>query len=400
MRGEPAVIRPRCIPAVAAAFLAAAAATAAFDDGGRIGPSRGPGPADLGAGAAPGEREPAGEHGRSVPRRGPAGALATALEHGAEPGTDRSLLHLPRAREPIKPIPENVGANPRKAALGRALFHDPSLSRDGTISCATCHDLANGGDDGKAVSAGVGGQSGPINTPTVFNAALNFKQFWDGRADTLEEQIDGPVQSPVELGSLWPEVITRLHAHESYPKRFRALYPDGINRGNVKDALAEFMKSLTTPNGRFDRWLKGDDDALSPEEERGYALFKLYGCVSCHQGANVGGNMFQVFGVLNDYFERRGDVSDADLGRYNVTGEPADRHVFKVPSLRLAALTAPYLHDGSAATLRDAVDAMFEFQLGRHAPDADKRAIVAFIRTLPGEHEELGRRVSARLGDP
>ena len=160
------------------------------------------------------------------------------------------------------------------------------------------------------------------------------------------------------------------------------------------------MKSLNTPNGRFDQWLKGDDDALSSEEKRGYILFKVYGCVSCHQGANVGGNMFQVFGVLNDYFERRGDVSDADLGRYNVTGEPADRHVFKVPSLRLAALTAPYLHDGSAATLRDAVDAMFEFQLGRHAPDADKEAIVAFIRTLRGEHEELGRRVSAGPGAP
>ena len=149
------------------------------------------------------------------------------------------------------------------------------------------------------------------------------------------------------------------------------------------------MRSLVTPNSRFDQWLGGDETALSAEERRGYALFKSYGCVSCHQGANVGGNMFQVFGVLNEYFKRRGNITEADLGRYNVTGNIADRHSFKVPSLRMAALTAPYLHDGSAATLRDAVDAMFEFQLGREAPDEDKDAIVAFIRTLAGESEEL-----------
>ena len=301
---------------------------------------------------------------------------------------DPDVLRRPRDREPVKPI-EAIEVNTAKAALGRALFLDPTLSKDGTVSCASCHDLANGGDDAKVVSVGIGGQPGSVNAPTVFNAALNFKQFWDGRAETLDEQIDGPVQSPVEMGSLWPEVIARLHAHESYPGQFRAIYPDGINRRNVKNALVEFMKSLTTPNSRFDRWLGGDDDALSAVEEHGYTLFKRYGCVSCHQGANVGGNMFQVFGVHNDYFETRGDVSDADLGRYNVTGIPADRHSFKVPSLRMAALTAPYLHDGSAATLRDAVDAMFEFQLGREAPDEDKDAIVAFIRTLPGEHPEL-----------
>ena len=149
------------------------------------------------------------------------------------------------------------------------------------------------------------------------------------------------------------------------------------------------MRSLTTPNSRFDRWLKGDKAALSALESHGYALFKYYGCVSCHQGANVGGNMFQVFGVLNEYFKKRGNITEADLGRYNVTGHPADRHSFKVPSLRMAAHTAPYLHDGSAATLRDAVDAMFEFQLGREAPDEDKEAIVAFIKTLAGESKEL-----------
>ena len=294
-----------------------------------------------------------------------------------------------RAAEPIKPIPEDIGANAEKAALGRALFHDPRLSRDDTVSCASCHDLTNGGADGHKVSIGIEGQAGFINSPTVFNAGLNFKQFWDGRARTLEEQIDAPVQSPREMGSLWPDVVAKLYQDQNYPKLFKALYPDGISRNSIRNAIAEFMRSLTTPNSRFDRWLKGDKAALSALESHGYALFKYYGCVSCHQGANVGGNMFQVFGVLNEYFKKRGNITEADLGRYNVTGHPADRHSFKVPSLRMAAHTAPYLHDGSAATLRDAVDAMFEFQLGREAPDEDKEAIVAFIKTLAGESKEL-----------
>ena len=323
----------------------------------------------------------------SRPAHGAPGQVNAAAPPRVE--LPESVLHRPGEREPLKPIPETVDVDPEKVALGRALFHDPRLSKDNTTACVSCHDLVNGGDDGRRVSVGVEGREGPINAPTVFNAGLNFRQFWDGRARDLEQQIDGPVQAPAELGSLWPEVLAKLHAHEDYAERFRALYPDGINRTNVKDALAEFMRSLITPNGRFDRWLKGDTDALSLEEKRGYALFKHYGCVSCHQGANVGGNMFQVFGVLNEYFRRRGDITDADFGRYNITGNPADRHAFKVPSLRMAALTAPYLHDGSAQTLRDAVDAMFEFQLGREAPDADKDAIVAFLKTLPGENREL-----------
>ena len=296
-----------------------------------------------------------------------------------------------RAEEPILPIPETVEVNPAKAKLGRALFHDPVLSKDGTISCASCHDLASGGGDGRKVSLGIDDKPGVINSPTVFNAGMNFKQFWDGRANTLEHQIDGPVQSAFEMGSLWPDVIAKLYRDRNYPKLFKNIYPNGIDRRNVKNAIAEFVKSLNTPNSRFDRWLKGDKNALNRHEKRGYALFKDYGCSSCHQGANVGGNMFQVFGVLNDYFKKRGNITDADLGRYNITGNDDDRHAFKVPSLRMAAMTAPYLHDGSAATLRDAVDAMFEFQLGREAPDKDKEAIVAFIKTLVGESKELSK---------
>ena len=308
-----------------------------------------------------------------------------------ESGVDFTI-HVPARPnddEPIKPIPADMGTSPQKVALGRALFHDPRLSKDNSTACVSCHDLGSGGDDGRRVSVGIDGKLGTINAPTVFNVGLNFKQFWDGRANTLEQQIDGPVQSSVELGSLWPDVVEKLYVHESYPQRFGALYPDGITRNNVKDALAEYLRSLTTPNSRFDRWLGGDVNAISNLEKRGYALFKHYGCASCHQGANVGGNMFQVFGVLNEYFKTRGDISQADYGRYNVTGNPVDRHSFKVPSLRLASLTAPYLHDGTAATLRDAVDAMFEHQLGREAPDEDKQAIIAFINSLEGESQEL-----------
>ena len=340
--------------------------------------------------SGPGRRTAPSRGRPAWPRSGPlalviALAFGSALLLAAGPG----LPAGPRTGEPIKPIPAAVEVDAAKAALGRRLFHDPRLSKDGTVSCASCHDLRNGGDDGRRVSIGIEGRPGVINSPTVFNAGFNFKQFWDGRAASLEAQVDGPVQSSFEMGSLWPEVVTKLYQDDDYPGLFGALYPDGIRRESIRDAVAEFVRSLTTPNSRFDRWLNGDDSALDEHEKHGYALFKSYGCVSCHQGANVGGNMFQVFGVINEYFKRRGNITEADLGRYNVTGNVADRHSFKVPSLRMAARTAPYLHDGSAATLRDAVDAMFEFQLGREAPHEDKEAIVAFIETLVGESKEL-----------
>ena len=298
-----------------------------------------------------------------------------------------TVLH---ASEPIKPIPAQLNLDAEKVALGDRLFHDTRLSKDGTLSCASCHDLASGGDDGRRVSVGTGGARGEYNAPTVFNVGLNFKQFWDGRADSLEGQVDGPVQAEVEMASLWPDVVSKLYLDPDYPGLFGAISPQGITRNSIRNALAEFMRSLVTPNGRFDRWLRGDEGVLSATELHGYSLFKSYGCVSCHQGANVGGNMFQVFGVLNEFFQRRGGISQADRGRFNVTGNEEDMHAFKVPSLRMAAYTAPYLHDGTAPTLRDAVDIMFEFQLGREAPDADKEAIVAFIQTLAGEYREFG----------
>ena len=292
--------------------------------------------------------------------------------------------------EPIQPIPETVEVDPKKVQLGKALYHETRLSKDQKVSCASCHILDLGGVDRRKHSIGVFGQEGPINSPTVFNSIFLFRLFWDGRAATLEEQIGGPIQKPKEMGMTWPEVLKILREDPDYRVRFEALYSDGVTEANVKDAIAEFERSLITPNSPFDRYLKGDDKALNAQEKRGYTLFKYYGCISCHQGVNVGGNLFQIFGVVNDYFGKRGNLTEADLGRYNVTGNKLDKHMFKVPSLRMAAVTPPYLHDGKAKTLRDAVDIMFEFQLGRTAPDEDKEAIVAFIKTLVGDYKGKG----------
>ena len=292
--------------------------------------------------------------------------------------------------EPIKPIDAVTDADPKKVSLGRKLFLDPILSSDNTISCASCHDLKTGGADrGKSVSIGINNRAGAVNSPTVYNSTLQFRQFWDGRAETLEDQADGPITNPVEMGSRWPDLLSRLYAHPEYPGLFADLYSDGITRNNVKNAIATFESTLLTVNAPFDRYLRGDDNAISEEAKRGYQLFKKYGCISCHQGKNVGGNMFQVFGVINNYFRVRGNISKADYGRFNVTGNESDKFSFKVPSLRMAKHTPPYLHDGSQPTLLDVVNIMFRHQLGREAPDEDKRAIVSFIESLAGEHEEL-----------
>ena len=288
--------------------------------------------------------------------------------------------------EPIKPIPADVKLDARKVALGDKLFHDARLSRDNTVSCASCHDLAKGGVDGLPVSIGIGGAKGPINSPTVFNSGLNFRQFWDGRAASLEEQVAGPIHDPKEMGTTWAEVLGKLGKDEALVKQARQIYPDGLQAKNIADALAVFQRSLVTPNARFDRHLRGEKNVLTVDELKGYQLFKSYGCVACHQGVNVGGNMFQTFGVMGDYFAKRGNPTAADLGRFNVTKKESDKHSFKVPSLRNVALTAPYFHDGSARTLNDAVDVMFRYQLGRAASAQDKELIVKFLHTLTGEH--------------
>ena len=292
-----------------------------------------------------------------------------------------------RDREPIKVIPTELRFDARKVALGRELFQEKRLSHDNTVSCASCHDLSRGGADTRQRSLGIGGAEGAINSPTVFNSGLNFKQFWDGRANTLEDQIDGPVQSVVEMGSTWSEVVSKLSAIPQYANSFRDIYADGIKKENIKDALATFERSLVTPNSRFDRFLRGDDDVLSVDEREGYAKFKSLGCASCHQGVNVGGNMVETMGAMEDYFAERGKVTKADYGRFNVTGREEDRFVFKVPSLRNVTRTAPYFHDGSVQQLEDAVRLMGKFQLGQSLSEEDVSQLVKFLGTLTGEYE-------------
>jgi len=286
--------------------------------------------------------------------------------------------------EPIGPVPTTLSQDPLRVEVGRRLFQDVRLSANNQVACASCHDLKNGGADHRARSLGFNGQLTEVNAPTVFNAALNFKQFWNGRADSLESQVDYVVRSPVELGSVWPDVIAKLSLDTRYQSSFAAAYKDGITAANIQNAIASFERTLITP-ARFDRYLRGDATALSDAEKIGYIKFKRYGCVACHQGVNVGGNMFQKLGVMADYFAQRGQPTEADLGRYLVTHDEGDKYFFKVPSLRNVALTAPYFHDASAKTLEEAVDVMSKYQLGRAISSEDRHAIVQFLNTLSGE---------------
>lgn len=290
------------------------------------------------------------------------------------------------AAEPLQPLPQNLPLSKAKIDLGRDLFFDKRLSKDDTISCGSCHDLAQGGSDGKDFSKGMGGMVGKINTPTVFNSGFNFVQFWDGRAASLNTQMGGPINNPDELGMSWESVIAKLKADPGYVTRFRTVYKSSIDEASIQDAIATYEHSLITPNSRFDRFLNGDAKAINDEEKAGYALFKSLGCSACHQGRNVGGNLFQKFGVLHDYFADRGNVTKVDYGRFNVTGLEEDRYVFKVPSLRNIALTAPYFHDASADNLDAAVVTMAYYQLGRQITSADRIRLVAFLRTLTGEY--------------
>ena len=283
----------------------------------------------------------------------------------------------------LRPLPEPPVLMPERVALGARLFADRRLSVDNSVACASCHRFDLGGADGLPVSIGVQGRRGGINAPSVFNSGLNFVQFWDGRALSLQEQVAGPLHNPVEMGASWALVIERLRVDEEIVRTFAEAYRDGLTPENIADAIASFEQSLHTLDAPFDRYLRGDPSALSPQAKAGYQRFRDLGCISCHQGALLCGNMFQKFGVIGDYFAER-TPTRADLGRYNVTGREEDRHVFKVPGLRNVALTAPYFHDGSAASLDAAVAVMGRYQLGRDLPPDDIKSIVAFLHSLTG----------------
>ena len=266
--------------------------------------------------------------------------------------------------EPILPIPEPEISFPEQVELGRFLFNDVRLSKGALLSCASCHSLRMGGADGQVVSTGVNNQKGPINSPTVFNSSLNFRQFWNGRAENLMEQVDGPIANPKEMNFSWQQAIEIIRQDPFYVEKFNRAYADGLTILNMKKAIVSYEESLLTPDSRFDQYLRGNRQAITDDELEGYSLFKKYGCISCHQGVVVGGNLYQKFGVFGDYFADRGNVTGADLGRFLLTNKQRDRFVFKVPGLRNVELTSPYFHDGSQTQLDGAVSVMMKYQLG------------------------------------
>ncbi len=304
-----------------------------------------------------------------------------------------------RANEPLQPLPRLIKADAKKVALGDKLFNDKRLSTDSTLSCAGCHFYDRGGTDHQRFSEGVRKQFGDVNPPTVFNAAFNLAQFWDGRAADLQEQAGGPPMNPIEMGSKnWEEIIGRLSQDAALTAEFTAVYPDGWSGKNITDAIAEYEKTLITPDSRFDKWQRGDDKALSAQEVQGYNRFKAYRCASCHVGKSVGGQSYEYMDLKKDYFadNRNGKELGSDKGRYNHTKSDVDMRRFKVPNLRNIELTGPYLHDGTVDTLDEAVRIMGVYCAGLDVPQSDRDLIVAFLRTLTGEHKMLSGKVAAK----
>lgn len=314
---------------------------------------------------------------------------ASAETEAAEAGPDAAALQK-RAAAIFAPLPEKA---PREGdpiteeqiVLGRMLYYEPRLSLSNEISCNSCHDLADYGDDGKPVSEGHEGQRGERNSPTVYNAAFHIAQFWDGRAADVEEQAKGPILNPIEMGMPDPEYVLKvLHAIPGYADLFAAAFPetegDPITYDNLGRAIGAFERKLVTP-APFDAFLEGDPGALSDAELEGLAVFMDTGCITCHNGVTVGGQMFQKLGVVKEY-------PTEDPGRAKVTGNEADRHVFKVPSLRNVTETGPWFHDGSIEDLGEAVRLMAEYQLGIQLADEDVEAILFFLDGLTGEIPE------------
>lgn len=294
-----------------------------------------------------------------------------------------------RAAEPVRPIDKYIEVDPAKVALGFALFHDPRLSVDNTVSCATCHALETAGVDNHQYSHGVNDQLGGVNAPTVYNAVYNFVQFWDGRAATLAAQAAGPPLNPVEMASpSFDDIIAKLQADKDFSKAFKAVYPDGLTEANITDAIEEFERTLITPNSRFDKWLLGDDSALTADELEGYELFKQYDCATCHVGQNLGGQSYELMGLRKHYFADRGlELTVEDNGRFKETQAERDRHRFKVPGLRNVEHTWPYYHDGTRETLEEAVRDMGIYQSGVELTSDEVDKITAFLKTLTGEYQ-------------
>jgi len=297
------------------------------------------------------------------------------------------------------PIPADNPQSAPKIALGKALYFDPRLSKNGTISCNSCHNVMAGGDDNRAVSVGIDGQTGDRSAPTVWNAAFLSVQFWDGRAATLEEQAKGPVENPVEMGmpSL-DAAIERLKAIPGYAPMFKAAFPevaDPITIDNMAKAIAAYERTLITPNTPYDQYVKGDKSTLTEQQIKGMQTFLEVGCTTCHSGANFSGpdlpmgqGFYMKFPTFagSEYDEKY--ALTEDKGRFQVTQKEADKHMFRVPTLRNIALTAPYFHNGSVQTLQEAIQVMAKTQLNRELTEAQVNDLTAFLNGLTGEFPE------------
>jgi len=287
--------------------------------------------------------------------------------------------------EPIQPIEYPTDLDEGKVELGKKLFFDPRLSKSGWISCNSCHNLSMGGTDNLVSSIGHGWAQGPINAPTVLNASYNLAQFWDGRAADLKEQAAGPIANPIEMASTHELAVEVLSTIPGYLREFAEVYGEQpISIDLVTDAIAEFERTLVTPDSRFDQWLKGNDNALTQLEKDGYELFKLTGCIGCHNGPAVGGTALQKMGSFNRF-----ETDNPAVGRQGVTGDRVDRMRFKVPVLRNIELTWPYFHDGSVRTLEEAVDTMVWVQLNRRFTEEGRAKIVAFLKSLTGKQPQI-----------
>lgn len=292
-----------------------------------------------------------------------------------------------QANQHFKPLPSMMTApadnptTPEKVALGKMLFFEPRLSKSNTISCNSCHNLATGGVDNLSTSMGHLAQFGPRNSPTVLNAGLQFAQFWDGRAPSLEEQAKGPILNPVEMAMPDQDmVLSRIRTIPEYVERFKKAFPgekDPITYDNVARAIAAFERTLLTPS-RFDDFLIGKTGALTDREKQGLSLVMKKGCIICHNGVGAGGGMYQKFGIRDRY-----EYSD-DQGRYSVTRKEADKYFFKVPLWRNVTRTAPYFHDGSIWDLKEAVRIMGRIQLGAALTNEEVDLIVEFLHSLEG----------------
>ncbi|MGB6138017.1 MAG: cytochrome-c peroxidase [Shewanella sp.] len=289
------------------------------------------------------------------------------------------------ASEPIEVIKPAVITNPEKVELGKMLFFEPRLSMSGYISCNSCHNLSLGGVDALPTSVGHNWQEGPINSPTVLNADYMLAQFWDGRAADLKEQAGGPINNPKEMGYTHELAVDTIRSMPAYIARFKGVYgSNDINIDRITDAIAVFEKTLVTPNSPFDKYLEGDQKAISAEALAGYQLFKSKGCVSCHNGPAVGGTMYMKMGLVKPFH-----TNNPAEGRKGVTGKEADKFVFKVPTLRNIELTYPYFHDGSVWGLEEAVNTMADIQLGQKMSSEEISQMVEFLKTLTGEQPQI-----------